>query len=74
VLNLSLTGIEEGVSTVSVDIYDLTGKRMSARTLAVAGNSVITTMDLSGELAAGMYLVNITAGSTTYTERLVIQP
>ncbi len=57
-----------------MDIYDLTGKRMSARTLAVAGNSVITTMDLSGELAAGMYLVNITAGSTTYTERLVIQP
>jgi hypothetical protein len=74
VLNVSLTGIEEGVNTVSVDIYDLTGKRMSARTLAVAGNSVITTMDLSGELAAGMYLVNITAGSTTYTERLVIQP
>jgi hypothetical protein len=74
VLNLSLTGIEEGVNTVSVDIYELTGKRMSARTVAVAGNSVITTMDLSGELAAGMYLVNITAGSTTYTERLVIQP
>jgi hypothetical protein len=73
-LNFSLTGIEAGVNTVSVDIYDLTGKRMSARTLAVAGNSVNTTIDLAGELAAGMYLVNITAGSASYTERLVIQP
>jgi hypothetical protein len=40
----------------------------------VAGSNVNTTLDLNGELAAGMYLVNITAGDTTYTERLVIQP
>jgi hypothetical protein len=31
-------------------------------------------LDLNGEFAAGMYLVNITAGETVYTERLVIQP
>jgi hypothetical protein len=74
VLNFSLSNVEQGVNTMSVDIYDLTGKRMSARTLAVAGNSVNTTIDLAGELAAGMYLVNITAGTTTFTERLVIQP
>ncbi|MEZ4755256.1 MAG: lamin tail domain-containing protein [Flavobacteriales bacterium] len=74
VLTFSLSSVEQGVSTVSVDIYDLTGKRMSARTVAVAGNSVNTTIDLGGELAAGMYLVNITAGNTSYTERLVIQP
>jgi hypothetical protein len=35
---------------------------------------VNTILDLNGELAAGMYLVNITAGETLYTERLVIQP
>jgi hypothetical protein len=35
---------------------------------------VNTNIALNGELAAGMYLVNITAGDTTYTERLVIQP
>jgi hypothetical protein len=74
VLNFSLSAIEEGVNTVSVDIYDLTGKRMSARTIAVSGGNVNTTLDLNGELAAGMYLVNITAGGETYTERLVIQP
>jgi hypothetical protein len=74
VLNFSLSAIEKGVNTVTVDIYDLTGKRMSARTIAVIEGNVNTTLDLNGELAAGMYLVNITAGDTTYTERLVIQP
>jgi hypothetical protein len=73
-LTFSLSAIEEGVNTVSVDIYDLTGARVSARTIAVAGGNVNTVLDLNGELAAGMYLVNITAGKTSYTERLVIQP
>ncbi len=73
-VNFSISAIEEGVNTVSVDIYDLTGKRMSARTIAVADGNVNTVLDLNGELAAGMYLVNITAGDKSYTERLVIQP
>ena len=74
VLTFSLSAIEEGVNTVTVDIYDLFGKRVSARTVAVSGSNVNTTLDLNGELAAGMYLVNVIAGNTTYTERLVIQP
>jgi hypothetical protein len=73
-VNFSLSAIEEGVNTVSVDIYDRTGARVSARTIAVAGGNVNTVIDLNGDLAAGMYLVNITAGKTSYTERLVIQP
>ncbi len=73
-VTLSLSTVEEGVNTVSVDIYDLAGARVSARTIAVAGSQVNTVLDLNGELAAGMYLVNITAGETVYTERLVIQP
>jgi len=57
-----------------VDIFDMFGKRVSARTIAVADGNVNTNIALNGELAAGMYLVNITAGEKTYTERLVIQP
>ena len=74
VLNFSISAIEEGVNTVSVDIYDLTGKLRSTRTIAVADGNVNTVIDLAGELAAGMYFVNITAGERVYTERLVIQP
>jgi hypothetical protein len=34
---------------------------------------VNTVLDLNGDLAGGLYMVNITAGDKTYTERLVIQ-
>jgi hypothetical protein len=74
VLSFSLSAIEEGVNTVSMDVYDLSGKRVITRELAVAGSNVITTVDLNGELAAGMYSVNIIAGTKSYNERLVIQP
>ncbi|MEO8588203.1 MAG: T9SS type A sorting domain-containing protein [Flavobacteriales bacterium] len=73
-LYLSLDAMEDGVRTVSVDIFDLTGKRVSARTIAVNDGSLNSVMDLNGELAHGMYLVNITAGAQHYTERLVLQP
>ena len=61
------------MNTVSVDIYDLSGKRVTARTIAVQDGFVNTALDLNGDLAGGMYMVNITAGDKTYTERLVIQ-
>jgi hypothetical protein len=32
-----------------------------------------TALDLNGDVASGLYMVNITAGDKTYTERLVIQ-
>ncbi|MCC6541105.1 MAG: T9SS type A sorting domain-containing protein, partial [Flavobacteriales bacterium] len=57
-----------------VDIFDLTGKRVSARTIAVQDGFVKTNLDLNGDLAGGMYMVHVTAGDKTYTERLVIQP
>ena len=72
-LYLSVDAIEDGVHTVSVDIYDLFGKRVSARTLAVNDGFINTVLELH-DMAAGMYLVNITAGETVHTERLVIQP
>ena len=78
-LFLSLDAIEEGVHTVSVDIYDAFGKRVSARTIAVnplgsgSGGFINTVLELNGELATGLYMVHITAGDAVYTERLVIQ-
>jgi hypothetical protein len=78
-LFLSLSNVEAGVHTVSVDIYDLTGKRAMARTIPVQDGFLKTNLDLNpgsgpGQvLATGMYMVNITAGEKTYTQRLVIQ-
>ena len=72
-LTISLTEVASDVRTVSVDIYDLAGKRVSARTIAVSDGFVKTNIDLHDELANGLYMVNITAGEKTYNERLVIQ-
>ena len=63
----------QGVQTVNVDIYDAFGKRVSARTIAVQDGFLNTVLDLNGELANGMYMVSITAGTALHNERLVIQ-
>ncbi len=67
-------GVEGPNQAVSIDILDTFGKRVSASTIAVNEGVVNTSVDLKGSLAAGMYVVNITAGETVYTERLVVQP
>ena len=72
-LFLSIGSIEEGVETVSVDIYDAFGKRVSARTIAAQDGFVNSMVELNGELSAGFYLVNVTAGGASWSERLVIQ-
>ena len=74
-LSVNIEGIEATIETVSVDIYDAFGKRVSARTLAINGDGFVNTiMQLNGELAAGLYTVSITAGEQQFTERLVVQP
>jgi hypothetical protein len=73
-VTLTLHGLGEEVMTVSVDMYDLTGKRVSARVIPAQDGVLRSMIDLNGDLGAGMYLVNITAGKQTWTERLVIQP
>ncbi|MEZ4738205.1 MAG: lamin tail domain-containing protein [Flavobacteriales bacterium] len=72
-LFISLTHVDTKVKTVSVDIHDLTGQRVIARTIAVQDGFLNTALDLNGEVASGLYMLNITAGDKTYTERLVIQ-
>jgi uncharacterized delta-60 repeat protein len=73
-LFLSLSELTENVLTVSVDLFDLTGKRVMARMIPAQGGSLNTVIALNGDLAAGLYMVNITAGDKLYTQRLVIQP
>ena len=73
-LNFKLTRIGDQVSSVSLDLYDLSGKRLLQRTIPTSNGQVNTVIDLHGELAAGMYLVNITVGGQLFTDRVVIRP
>ena len=71
-LFLSLTALEQGVTAVNVDIFDMTGKRVLDRAIGTQDGLLNTTLELNS-LQSGMYLVNITAGDRTLTERLVVQ-
>jgi hypothetical protein len=71
-LTLNLSAVEEGVSTVSMDIFDMAGHRVTTRTLAVNDGNLYQVVELN-DLASGIYMVNITAGSQRFIERLVIQ-
>ncbi|MFN3874931.1 MAG: T9SS type A sorting domain-containing protein [Flavobacteriales bacterium] len=73
-LFLSLNAIEEGVEKVTVDIFDSFGKRVAQRTIGVSDGHLNTALELNGSLSAGLYLVTLSAGNSTFTERLVIQP
>ena len=73
-LFVSMTDINNTISTVTMDVYDMTGKRVAARTIAVQDGFVNQAVELNGELAGGLYLVNFTAGDQTFSERLVVQP
>ncbi len=73
VMNMNLRVADPFINTVSMDIFDLSGKRMIARTVAMQNGVVNTTIELQGELASGMYMVKITAGDEVFTQRVVIQ-
>lgn len=74
-LMLRIDEVGAGVNTVSVEVHDNFNRLVIARTLAVQDGSLNTVFDLSrSDLAAGVYLVNVTVGTRVYTERLVIQP
>ncbi|MEZ4806852.1 MAG: T9SS type A sorting domain-containing protein, partial [Flavobacteriales bacterium] len=72
-LNVSLL-VPEELNTITMDIFDLSGTRVSTRTIPAQGGVLSAVVVLSNDLAAGMYMVNITVGERTYTQRLVIQP
>jgi hypothetical protein len=68
---LSIDAVDEGVEVINVDFFDLAGHRALAVTIATQGTNLNSLLELTG-LAAGVYIVHITAGEKVYTERLVI--
>jgi hypothetical protein len=65
--------LDTEVTTATVDIFDLVGKKVNSRIIPVNGTTLNTVIDLDGSLSGGIYVVNLTAGEQTFTQRLVIQ-
>jgi hypothetical protein len=72
-LFINMSELGDNVSTVSMDLFDIFGQKVMSRTFAAQDGTMNTVIDLDDNMASGLYLVNITAGDVTRTERLVIQ-
>jgi hypothetical protein len=71
---LNVSGVPEGVLHVTVDLYDSFGKRVASATLPVQNGVLMNqAVALAPDLAAGLYMLNVTAGDRTLTDRLVVQ-
>jgi len=66
VLNLTMTSRTQG--KVIVTITDLSGRAVSTNTLGVNGGNNLLTVPVA-DLNAGMYMITISNGSTTVSER-----
>ena len=69
-VNLLLNGLGEGTHRVSVDLYDLSGKRLMAEQFVNDGDMLNTVLDLDESIAAGPYMVHITVDGQRHIERL----
>jgi Secretion system C-terminal sorting domain len=72
-LNLTIDALNSDVTTATLDMYDMYGKKVMARSIAVNGSSLTAVVRMENGMAAGIYVVNVTAGDQTFTQRLVIQ-
>jgi hypothetical protein len=71
-LHLTVDQLDGTLTTATLDVYDLFGKRVATYPLPVGDGVINTTLDLNGTIATGMYLVTVTAGEQLFTKRLVI--
>ena len=71
-VNLMIEGLTDEQQRITVELYDTFGKRVLAREYDNSGELFNTVLDL-GDLAAGMYQVNINVNGTTYIERMTVQ-
>ncbi|MBK6777533.1 MAG: T9SS type A sorting domain-containing protein [Flavobacteriales bacterium] len=73
-VTLELMALSTEVKRVSIDIFDLFGRKVMAQVIATGGaDQLSTVLLLPTDLATGVYMVTVVAGTTTYTERLVVE-
>lgn len=72
-MDVRLGKLDGSLTTATLDVHDLFGKRLASHTLPVADGLLGTHLDLPGDLAHGLYLVTVTAGAQQFTQRLVVK-
>jgi hypothetical protein len=70
---LHLEGLSETTELVTVDIYDLMGSKVQTATLVAGAGVLNESLDLSNDIARGVYVVNLSAEGKVFTKRLVVE-
>ncbi|MBS1939327.1 MAG: T9SS type A sorting domain-containing protein, partial [Bacteroidetes bacterium] len=70
-LNLAVAGLPLHMDGADVRVTDLTGRQVMMATLPVVEGSISTALDLNNA-PNGTYLLLLTAGEKTYTQRIVV--
>ncbi len=71
-VNLNIDGLEDPEQTITVDIQDIYGKLVFAKEFENSGERFNAILNLSGEIASGVYMVNITVNGERTVQRLSI--
>ena len=73
VVYMQLTDLDEQATSVTLDVYDMFGKRLRNEQFTVEGGVFNYGMELGQEFSSGMYLFTLTVGDQVYTQRLIRQ-
>jgi hypothetical protein len=65
--------LTDGAGDYQVTLMDVTGKKIVSTQWSITQDVEVRTLDTANSLAPGIYLVHIQNGTSTYTDRIVIQ-
>ena len=71
-VQVRIDGMNAAEQTITVDVYDLFGKRVQAEKYGNSGEVFNTVLDIDQSVARGVYLVNITVNGQVTTRRLSV--
>lgn len=71
-VNLLISDLADATQKISIDVYDVYGKRVMAEHYENAGVVFNQVLDLDQSMSAGMYMVNITVNDELFVQRLSV--
>ncbi|MBS1570531.1 MAG: T9SS type A sorting domain-containing protein, partial [Bacteroidetes bacterium] len=71
-VNLSIGNLKDADQRITVDVQDIYGKQVFAQEFGNSGERFSTILQLPGDLASGVYMVNITVNGERTVQRLSI--
>ena len=71
-VNLNIDGLVDADQNITVDIQDIYGKQVFAQEFGNSGERFNTILNLSSDIASGVYMVNITVNGERTVQRLSI--